>query len=284
MEPIFKWSGGKRWLAPRLVDIIGELEYRTYFEPFMGSGSVFFQLEPESATLSDSNPELINAYQVLRDQPEQLHDRLLQLKISSVEYYRIRSSRPTISIERAVRFCYLNRTSFNGLYRVNKHGDFNVPFGCKENTRHISLETLVKGSNILQDKILRVSDFDCSIAEVGSNDLIYLDPPYSAANTEVGTFVRYNNRLFGMDDQIRLAKRIQDLAANGVHIMMSNVASPEVASLYPRNEFIVFRLNHHSSMAASSKFRGLRSELLIFTRGIGRTRRQIRHSLRDYLL
>src|ERR1035441_7301490 len=133
IEPFLKWPGGKRWLVHQYPSLF-PLRYERYIEPFLGGGSVFFHLAPSRAILADTNPELINAYRCLKKDAEAIQRRLagLQCKHGEKFYYSIRASRPTSNMEKAVRFLYLNRTCFNGIYRVNLKGDFNVPIGTKD--------------------------------------------------------------------------------------------------------------------------------------------------------
>src|ERR1700690_729520 len=129
VEPLLKWPGGKRWLAPWLADLVRDNLTNVYFEPFLGGGSLFFCLQPTKAVLSDVNCELIETYIAVRDSHEKVLDTVRAMPISSGEYYSIRDSEPRSQIERAARFLYLNRTAFGGIFRLNRSGEFNVPYG-----------------------------------------------------------------------------------------------------------------------------------------------------------
>ena len=158
VRPCLRWAGGKTRLLSTLLSLIPE-SFETYIEPMIGGGSVFLSVRPRKAIISDINADLINFYQVLRDTPIKLIDRLIALSPSKEQYYRFRSDSPTTSIDRAIRFAYLNRLSWNGLYRVNKGGKFNVPFGGRYPKKMWDPSHLLQVSQLLQSADIIAGDF-----------------------------------------------------------------------------------------------------------------------------
>jgi DNA adenine methylase len=230
-EPFLKWPGGKRWLTGRHLDLFPKT-YGTYIEPFLGGAAVFFALTPEDAFLSDANAELINAYNRIKHDWAKVEKRLAAYHEShdSDFYYKVRKRNPTDPIARAVRFIYLNRTCFNGIYRVNKEGKFNVPIGTKE---VVSFEDgyLERVAKALKNARIRRSDFATSIGKAKEGDFVFVDPPYTVMHNNNG-FVKYNAQLFSWKDQARLATAIKAAGGRGALIMMSNADHDSVKELY----------------------------------------------------
>ena len=202
VKPFLKWAGGKRWLLPELQKYLPE-DFGRYFEPFLDGGAVFFGLMPKRAVLSDLNPELIQLYRMMvRDDPDGL-ERLLQLhqaNHSKDYYYKTRAEKPICPIEQAAWMLYLNSTCFNGLYRVNRRGEFNVPIGTK--TRVIfEDESFKKLSNALSGTDLKSQDFEKTIQQASKGDFIYIDPSYTVAHNFNG-FIKYNDNIFSWEDLI----------------------------------------------------------------------------------
>ena len=202
-----------------------------YFEPFLGGGAVFFSFRPWPATLSDVNTDLINAYQQVRDNPEGIINRLRHMRIDCTIYSTIRATRPRSPLSRAVRLLYLNRTAFNGVYRVNRRGEFNVPFGCKDGTVLCDPSLIRSASSALQNRTILVADFESIIDCASKHDVVYADPPYTTRHDNNG-FRRYNECLFSWSDQERLAEACRRATRRGVTVFISNAAHTEIASLY----------------------------------------------------
>src|ERR1700730_4435398 len=179
LEPFLKWAGGKRWLVHQCTDFLPK-QFSRYFEPFLGSAAMYFHLLPRRATLADTNAELINAYLAVKAEPKQVHRRLKRFhKLHSPDfYYQTRASIPTDPIDRAVRFIYLNRTCFNGLYRVNKKGVFNVPLGTKTRVEFDDGH-LDRISRALKHASFRIADFETVIDRASDGDFVFVDPPYT---------------------------------------------------------------------------------------------------------
>lgn len=236
IKPLLRWAGGKQQLVGALLSHAPEdASSRRYFEPFLGAASLYLALRPRRAFLSDSNPLLIDFYERVRDSPRQVSRYLSQLaKLNNCEnYYAIRedfnSSR--MSIKKAAQFLYLNRTSFNGVYRVNKSGDYNVPFGLKPRPWFPSTGEIVELSSLLAVANLKCVSFEVAIKRVKKGDFIYLDPPY-APLSKTAYFAHYTVDRFGTADQFELASIMRTLNEKGALVMMSNSDTPEIRSLY----------------------------------------------------
>jgi DNA adenine methylase len=264
VEPFVKWAGGKRLLLPQLLEHIRPPERGgRYFEPFLGGGAVFFALRPKAAHLSDASPELINAYQAVRDSVEEVIRCLSRLKHSKTEYYRIRGSHPRIPVTQAARFIYLNKTCFNGLYRVNLKGEFNVPFGRHPLTLLIcNKEQLRNASAALSNTNVAVEDFEIAMRGAGENDVVYCDPPYTVAHTNNG-FVEYNAQVFSWKDQERLAQAASSCVDRGARVYVSNASHESIRQLYGPLGFETAEIDRWSTMAGSSSKRFSSTELLL---------------------
>lgn len=259
-KPFLKWTGGKQWLAFVIGDALSVHSRRHYIEPFLGGGAIFFALKPKSALLTDSNPELIVTYEAVRDDVELVISKLSKLENNKETYQRLRSSAPTSSVGRAVRFIYLNKTAFNGIYRVNKQGVFNVPYAYRRETTICQANKLRAASKALSGVSLRVDDFDSSLRTAERGDFVYLDPPYVTMHNNNG-FLKYNTRLFSWDDQLKLATTAERLRKKGVRVMVSNAAHDSVKALYPN--FNVLELKRNSLIGGGAMYRGAVTEALL---------------------
>lgn len=260
--PFLKWPGGKRWLAPTLVEMIGDIA-GTYYEPFLGGGAVFFHLRPSCAVLSDSNRALISVYRQVRRRAGEIAGQLGTMSISRRAFYQCRSDRPKSAVARAVRFLYLNRTAFNGMYRVNREGEFNVPFGCKSGTILCDQSLIRATARALRTAVLRVSDFEERIVQAGKSDVVYCDPPFTVKHDNNG-FIRYNESLFSWADQERLARACAAAAARGARVFVSNAHHEPVRELY--RGFASQIVKRQSLISGRTNGRGTVSEYL-FTAG-----------------
>lgn len=258
--PFLRWAGSKRWLVHKVVQL-APMGFGRYFEPFLGSGVVFFGLMPRGgSTLADAIPELIECYRCVQDNSNRIVDLLERWQVDAASYYAVRSLVSPDPFERAARFIYLNKTAFNGLYRVNKSGAFNVPFGRPKSSRITTREELAAASEALASAELFAQDFDATLASVRKGDLVYLDPPYVAGHRANG-FVDYNSKLFRWEDQVRLRETFARLDALGAYVILSNANHPSVSELYA--DYRVTIHNRHSSMAARVAARGASSEILV---------------------
>lgn len=259
--PFLKWAGGKRWLVTSHPDLLS-LPYKRYIEPFLGSGAVFFHLAPKKAILTDSNEDLINTYQAIKDdwrgvkRELQMHHR----KHSNKYYYAVRSSRPRTPHTKAARFIYLNRTCWNGLYRVNLKGEFNVPIGTKQSVL-LDTDDFETVSRLLRNSDLFINDFEGTIELAGKNDLVFVDPPYTIKHNLNG-FIKYNEKLFSWDDQRRLRDAVIRAKDRGATIIISNANHRSVRELY-KGIGTQKVLTRTSVLAADSGHRGKFQELVI---------------------
>jgi DNA adenine methylase len=259
-EPFLKWAGGKRWLA-NSDQLPLPTSFNRYIEPFLGGGAIFFHLAPTRAILSDVNAELIHLYTVLRDSPRDLMELMLHhhSEHSSTHYYYIRAQVPDGEIERAARTMYLNRTCWNGLYRVNLKGAFNVPIGTKSTVvfEHENFEEI---SRRLQSVEIVCCDFEPTIQQAGSGDFVFVDPPYTVRHNLNG-FIKYNETLFGWEDQIRLRDAIAAAVDRGASIVVTNADHESVRELY--EGICEYRsVKRASVLASESARRGQTTEAL----------------------
>lgn len=262
MKPFLNWAGGKRWLVASQSHLLPDSSQRLV-EPFVGSGVVFFHLRPASALLSDVNAQLIETYTAVRDEPEGvLADlRVHDAKHSKGHYYEVRSTVPQTPAQRAARFIYLNRTCFNGLYRVNLKGEFNVPMGSKTSVLRPD-DDFFAWAELLKGSTLVAQDFAQSIAGAGEGDLVYVDPPYTVKHN-MNNFVKYNEEIFSWQDQVRLAQCLQEATQRGVRVIASNADSESVRDLYSGQGWVLIRVSRQARLAASSANRKRTTEIVL---------------------
>ena len=271
-KPFVKWAGGKRQLIstlnPNLPDSFG-----TYFEPFLGGGALLFHMLTErngqKCSISDLNSDLVLAYTTIRDRVDSLisslksHERNYQ-KDSKSYYYSIRETNPRSEIEKTSRLLFLNRTCFNGLYRVNSKGKFNVPLGKYTNPNIINEENLRSVSSILQ--VSRVSikcrDFGAVLRDAKKGDLVYFDPPYQPVS-ETANFTSYTSKNFSFDDLSRLVELCQSLDEKGCQVLLSNSDSKEVSEMFSKKPWKISKVRANRSINSDSKKRTGHFELLI---------------------
>src|SRR5437867_1911369 len=250
-EPLLKWPGGKRALLPQLLPLIPS-SFNRYIEPFFGGGALFFAIQPHTALLSDSNEDLINCYREIRNNPKRLLSYLCRMKNTEEDYYRIRSMSPRSKTGMAGRTFYLTTLAFNGIYRVNRHGVFNVPYGYKTHLKVYQPEKIKEISRVLAKCDLECLDFEEALARARPYDLIYLDPPYTVAHGQNG-FRKYNAKIFSWDDQDRLARSVHLLHKKHCHIIMSNARHSSISKLY--KSVTRLTVKRPSVIAASSEYR-----------------------------
>ena len=263
--PIVKWVGGKRQLMFELLKNMPK-NYNRYFEPFIGGGALFFELQPENAYISDMNEELINLYQVVRDNVDELIVDLQKHDISKDYFMEIRNIDRTeeyknwSNIQKASRFIYLNRTCFNGMYRVNSKGKFNVPFGHYKNPRIIDENNLINCSNLLQKTEIKHSDFSEILREVKKGDFVYFDPPYVPLS-ETSSFTSYTKDGFDMDMQFKLRDVCDKLDSMGVKFLLSNSDTKLVNELY--ENYNIKKVFASRQINANAYGRGKITEVLV---------------------
>lgn len=230
-KTFLKWAGGKRWLVNSENHRFPK-EYNRYIEPFLGGGAVFFYMEPKVAILSDINKELISTYVAVRDRFDLVYNNLrIHSNNHSKEYYYEVRERHTRTLHTlAARMIYLNKACFNGIYRVNKDGKFNVPFGTY-NEMTFNKNELRESSEALQGAMILHQDFEDTIEMAEKDDFLFCDPPY-AVKDEENRFVSYNADVFSWGDQVRLSNALIRAKDRGVKILMTNVDHPTVRMLY----------------------------------------------------
>jgi DNA adenine methylase len=235
-HPFLKWAGGKRGLLDRILPRLPEA-IDTYVEPFVGGGAVFLELARQKrvkrAILGDANPELIDTWREVRDHPDALVELVQQWPYDEKVYYELRALDPAKlpPTERAARMLWLNRTGFNGLYRLNRSGEFNVPFGRHTNPRLVNAENLRAVSAVLQDVELRLGDFEEILALAPPGAVAYCDPPYWPVSV-TSSFSDYQAFRFGPAEQKRLSEVFRGLPARGVYGVLSNSHVPQTLALY----------------------------------------------------
>ena len=229
--PPFKWAGGKRWLVQQYRNFFPK-SYNNFIEPFFGGGSVFFALQPRKAVVSDINRDLIEAYICIRDYWGELEE-LLELyhdHHSEEFFYQVRASKPRSLLRRAARFIYLNRTCWNGLYRVNKRGEFNVPVGTKSNVI-LDSDDFEAVSAALKNASISCCDFADTIKKASPGDFLFIDPPYTVNHNKNG-FLKYNESIFSWEDQERLRRLVKSAIDRQVKVLITNAAHESVFELY----------------------------------------------------
>ncbi|MFP4333057.1 MAG: DNA adenine methylase [Campylobacterales bacterium] len=272
-QPFVKWVGGKRGLLP---DILKKLpkNFNNYFEPFVGGGALFFELfsqgklKNKKAYLFDKNSELISAYEVVRDEPDALIELLQEFKQKHSKdfYYEVREKdrdknfSSLDALYRAARFIYLNKTCFNGMYRVNKKGFYNVPIGSYKNPNICEREVLLNASYALQNAVIKSCSYDKVLSFAQKGDLVYFDPPYYPLS-ETSSFTSYNEFDFLEKEQIELYETFKKLATSGVSVLLSNSDSGFINDLY--REFEINHIMANRFINSKSCGRGKIREILV---------------------
>ncbi len=257
--PFLRWAGSKRKQIPALSEF-WNTDYRRYIEPFAGSACLFFAVSPRHALLTDINDDLVTTYNAVRDHHRAVSNRLQSLSRGKRNYYKIRNDRlaDLDPIDAAARFIYLNRYCFNGLYRTNGDGRFNVPYSAAR-VGHLSTpDELRKASTALKVATIRSADFEATLAEARSGDFVYLDPPFAVGNRRM--FRQYGPSCFGLDDLVRLAKQLHTLDGRGVSFVLSYAHCREALDhfgTWPRRRVYVQR-----NIAGFSKHRRRAGEII----------------------
>ncbi len=262
-QPFIKWAGGKRRLIPTFAPYFPSMQsVKHYFEPFLGGAAIFFHLQHPHSWLSDSNYRLAELYQVVRDNVEGLMSALKKYHNEKEYYYQVRAQNPqSLSVvERAARFIFLNKTCYNGLYRVNSQGRFNVPFGNYKNPRICNEEGLRSASLALQNVQILAADFEEALANAGPQDFVYCDPPYHPLN-KTSSFTSYTAKKFAASDQERLAQVYRDLDQRGCRVMLSNSDTSLIRHLY--HDFRIIEVQARRAINSKANGRGKITELVI---------------------
>lgn len=265
-DSFLRWAGGKTWLVPLWIKLIDGLQFNDYWEPFLGGGSIFFSVKgTHHCHLSDLNTELITTYRMIQQDAERLYREFRRFPNTEKEYYRVRDMVCRSDMRIAARFLYLNQTSFNGIYRVNKRGAYNVPYGYRNNWSY-DKQRLVLASQSLNRNVvdLSVGDFETSVQNVGAGDLVFFDPPYTVNKKGKNGFVEYNETFFSLDDQRRLSAVIDRIKGIGAYYVLTNAAHPTIEEIFKKDGDRMIVGSRLSAIGGDEAFRGLISEY-IFT-------------------
>ena len=271
LQPFLKWAGGKRQLVPEIRKYI-PAKFKLYFEPFLGAGAVLFDLQPQAALINDANEELINCYRVIKEDPEGLIKHAREHRNMKEYFYRLRSLdrepgfKSLSRLERASRIMFLNKTCYNGLFRVNSQGQFNVPFGKYANPVIVDEIVIRAVSNYFNEADVQISndDFEKALSGAGRGDFVYLDPPYDPVS-DTSSFTGYNLISFGRDEQRRLHNVCDDLTSRGCKVLLSNSATDFIRELYGNaNRYSILDVEASRNINSVGASRGKISELLIF--------------------
>lgn len=260
-KPFLRWAGGKTWLIKHLSTILTEYRFNGYHEPFLGGAAIFFHLKPKNAHLSDLNQDLIDCYLQVRDNAEKVIHELKGFENTEKFYYDIRSRVFEDKVLNAAKFIYLNQTSFNGIYRVNLKGVYNVPFGYRTKDFYDS-KNLLAVSQSLKTIDIYQSDFGNTIDKVEEGDLVFLDPPYTVTHNNNG-FIKYNKKLFDLDSQHLLSRYIDKIRERGAFYILTNAAHQDVKNIFTKEGDNMFEINRASLIGGKNAKRGNYAELII---------------------
>jgi DNA adenine methylase len=266
-QPFLKWAGGKRQLLPEIRKYIPK-KINTYYEPFIGAGAVFFDIQPKRAVINDVNTELVNVYECIKNHADELIDDLKKHENDSEYFYSIRDLdrqpeyKKLTPIERASRIIYLNKTCYNGLFRVNSQGQFNVPFGKYKNPQIVNEIVIKAVHNYLSSSEVKItnSDFEMVLETAKKGDFVYFDPPYDPVS-DTSSFTGYSLDGFSKDDQKRLKYVFVELDKRGCKVLLSNSATDFIKDLY--EGFHIEIVSASRNINANASGRGKIDEVLV---------------------
>ena len=269
VSPVLKWAGGKRQIMPAIIELLPkDIEKYNYVEPFIGGGAVLFHLQPHKAVINDFNKELTNVYTVIKTKPDELITDLKRHTNEEEYFYKIRELdrsgkyEKLSEVKRASRMIFLNKTCFNGLYRVNSAGEFNVPFGRYKNPNIINEETIRAVNRYLNDNKIQIKtgDYKAILKSLTNKSFVYLDPPYHPLSPS-SSFTGYVKGGWGKEDQIELRKACDDLTKRGIKFLLSNSSAQLIKEQYVAYEIMPVKATR--AINADGKKRGQIEELLI---------------------
>ena len=270
VKPFVKWAGGKRQLVPTILanHLPKNYNLQTYYEPFIGGGALLFSLQPKKAVINDSNAELINCYKIIKNSLDELIEDLKNHKNNEYYYYDIRdwdrekNFKSKTEVQRASRIIFLNKTCYNGLFRVNSQGQFNVPFGKYKNPNILDIAVLKAVNKYLNENQVRIlnSDFQEAVKDAKRGDFIYLDPPYDPVS-ETASFTGYDVNGFNKQEQRRLKEVFDDLNSRGCHILLSNAYTEFIEDLY--KDYLHTKISAIRAINCNGKKRGKVDEILV---------------------
>lgn len=273
VKPFLKWAGGKRQLLPEINEYLPPKKFKNYHEPFVGAGAVLFDLEPKKAYINDFNSELINTYKAIKYDVETLISLLKEHEANNTKeyFYEIREWDRTGKLEtksdteRASRLIYLNKTCFNGLFRVNSQNQFNVPYGNYKNPLIVNSQVLMAVHHYLNDNDITIlnGDFSQVLDHAKKGDFIYLDPPYAPLTDDSQSFVGYTLNGFGNDEQERLRDVFVELDKRDCYVMLSNSSVPSIHELYKDYANKIKIVGANRMINSNAKKRGKVDEVII---------------------
>lgn len=265
-HPFVKWAGGKRQLIPQIEEYLPQ-EYNKYIEPFVGGGALFFHLKPRNAVLIDVNEDLINCYNVIKNNVSELIQSLKKHKNDKDYYYQVRSVDREIEsfqkwsdVEKASRTIFMNRCCYNGLYRVNSKGFFNVPFGRYKNPKFCNELNLNAVHETLKNAKIIQGSFETCLDHAEKGDFVYFDPPYHPLS-ETANFTSYTKDNFGKDSQVKLLEVFKKLDQRDCKVMLSNSHNDFILDLY--KEFKIITLSAKRAINSNASRRGEIKEILV---------------------
>jgi len=262
VKPLLKWPGGKRWLARKIIPCL-KADFKRYIEPFLGGGAFLFALLPSRGIVSDINPDLIACYGAIKADPHRVFTEFTRLGLGKAEYYRIRDHwYPRSEVKRAARLIYLLRHSWNGLYRVNRQGHFNVPYCPRKRKDRLTQKMVLEVQSVLQTTHLRCQDFSKTIQQARSGDLLFVDPPYFENGRR--TFQRYSSVYFRESEQERLVSCLLNCEKRGATWIFTNGSLKQVKKLFPKYD--IFAVARYSTISADPRFRKKIEEYVVFSR------------------
>lgn len=261
VKPFLRWAGGKTWLNKFLKPML-DFDFNQYHEPFLGGGATYFFLQPNSKCyLSDLNPNLISTYISIKNEVSDVIKILKTFKNEEDFYYDLRNKNFQDTASQAAKFIYLNQTSFNGIYRVNLNGVYNVPYGYR--SKDFLDESLLNSiSNNIQQVEFETADFDIVKKNLCMGDLVFLDPPYTVSHNNNG-FIKYNEKLFSLEDQYRLSDLISHINEKGAYFILTNAAHEKIKEIFGSSPYSI-ELTRANLIGGANAERGKTNEL-IFT-------------------
>lgn len=262
--PFVSWAGSKRRLISQIAPYV-TADFKRYVEPFLGGGSLFLYLQPQEAILNDVCSPLMETWKAVKADPDGVFREATRRNLDSESYYVARSERSGSQIEQAGRFIYLNKGAFNGLYRVNLKGEFNVPWGAPKSSFICNQANLQAVSHALSGGVeLRSEDFETILKITGRGDLVFVDPPYVTSHNNNG-FVEYNESIFSWEDQVRLSRLVFEAVDRGAAVVVTNANHSKIVDLYRGLKTVL--LHRASTIAASPGKRVRVTELLFLAEG-----------------
>lgn len=259
MKPFLRWAGGKAWLVKHLHNV-KKIKFGNYHEPFLGGGATFFSLTPSgNSYLSDLNGDLIETYNEIKYNVKSVIKKMKTFNNTENDYYQIRKKKFAKPHERAAKFIYLNQTSYNGIYRVNLNGVYNVPYGFRKKP-FLDENTLLNAHIALQNAIIIEQDFFYSLDNIVEHDLVFLDPPYTVSHNDNG-FIKYNEKIFSLEDQHRLSTMIDIIRMRGAYYILTNAAHQTIEYIFEKGDRKV-RLSRANLIGGVNSKRGQTSEFV----------------------